>query len=158
MKMFKKEELEYRNGYIVKNDEIIGVDNKIVDMFNQFEEDIQRAKHEKDNKPAPVEEPKPFYRKTERGSVYPFVQADTPVLDKMTERAINLMDELDSVGAADKINDYFDTIQPIILFADDEFVVSGEQASQHRFDLPTIGNPLKVTKEDLCSFVIGMFS
>jgi hypothetical protein len=67
------------------------------------------------------------------------------------------MEEIDAMEGADKANDYFAGIHKLIMFVNDEFIVSGDQATQHRFDLPTVGNPLELDKDDLADFVMSMF-
>ena len=157
MKMFNKSECEYKGGYIVCKGKVVCVDNRIVDLFNKLEEDVQRAQYEATKMPTVIMPAGEFSRATEHGKIYPVVNADTPELDKLTDQAIKIMDELDSIADAEKVNEYFSSIKPLIMFVNDEFIVSGEQAIQHRFDLPVIGNPLEVTKDDLSQWVIGMF-
>lgn len=158
MKMFNKSECEYKGGYIVCDGKVVCVDNEIVDLFNKLDIDVQRAQYEATCCPsfaAPVEE---FTPKSEHGSIYPVIEANTPELDKMTEQAMKIMDEVDAMADAAKANEYFANIHPLILFVNDEFIVSGEQATQHRFDLPTIGNPLELDKESLAGFVMSIFA
>lgn len=157
MKMFNKSECEYKGGYIVYEGKIVCVDNEVVDLFNKLDVDVQRAKFEAQRCPgfaAPVEE---FIPKSEHGAIYPVIEADTPELDKMAERAMKVMNEVDAMADAAKANEYFAGIHPLIMFVNDEFIVSGEQATQHRFDLPTIGNPLELDKDGLADFVVSMF-
>lgn len=160
MKMFNKSDCEYKGGYIVCNGEVVAVDNEIVDLFNKLEEDVQRARFEAENcGPLPCyKEPGQFARKTEHGSVFPHVTVSTPTFDKMADRAIKMMDEIDEMAKADRVNDYFEGIVPLLMFVNDEFIVSGEQGVQHRFDLPTLGDPLKIDKDTLSEFVIDMFA
>lgn len=157
MKMFNKSECEYKGGYIVCDGKVVCVDNEIVDMFNRLDIDVQRAEYEAKSCPGfatPVEE---FTPKSEHGAIYPVIEANTPELDAQAERAMKIMDEVDAMADAAKANEYFASIHPLILFVNDEFIVSGEQATQHRFDLPTIGNPLEFDKESLASLVMSMF-
>lgn len=159
MKMFNKSDCEYKGGYIVCDGEVVAVDNEVVDLFNKLEEDVQRAQFERGNcgsLPC-YKQPDKFVRKTEHGSIYPHVTASTPTLDKMADRAIKMMDEIDEMAKADRANDYFEGIEPLLLFVNDEFIVSGEQGVQHRFDLPTLGDPLMIDKDTLSEFVIDMF-
>lgn len=159
MKMFNKAECEYIGGYIVCDGKVVAIDNEIVDLFNKLEEDIQRKNHERSVfGDMPAIEPMPFHRKTERGDVYPQVRAETPELDKIADTTMKLMDELDSIADASKCNEYFEGIKPLLLFVNDDFIVSGKQAVQHRFDLPTIGNPLEIDKEKLSDLVVNMFN
>lgn len=159
MKMYNKSECEYKGGYIVTADnEIVSVDNEIVDLFNKLEEDIQRSKFNEVNKVLqPITPDFEFSRQTEHGEIYPTVSANTPELDAAADKAIKMMDEIDAMSAAEKANEYFDGIHPLFMFVNDEFIVSGEQAAQHRFDLPVIGNPLELDKDKLSEFVIDMF-
>lgn len=161
MKMFNKSECEYKGGYIVNSGEVVAIDNKIVDLFNKLEEDVQRAEFERTScGPLPCyQEPDKFARMSEHDNkIMSFVSCETPELDKLVEQGIKIMDELDSMANAAKINEYFDGIKPLIMFVDEEFIVSGEQSTQHRFDLPTIGNPLELNANKLSEFVIGIFA
>lgn len=157
MKMYKKAECEYRNGYIVKGDEIICIDNEIVDLLNQLEYDYQKAMFEKANTIPPMPEAPEFGFVTERGKVFPHVHASTPKLDEVVETTMKIMDELDASNMADACNEYFEGIEPVLLFVNDGYVVDCEQAVQHRFDLKNIGNPLELDKDKLADFVIKMF-
>lgn len=159
MKMYDKNGCEYKGGYIVRYGEVVCIDNEVVDILNKLEEDIQRARYNKEvalNTPCslPVE---PFARETERGEIYPYVVANTPTLDNKVEQTQKIMDELDAMQSADEINNYFAGIGPVIQFVNDNFIVSCEQGAQHRFDLPTIGNPLKLDEDKLSELVMGMF-
>ena len=159
MKMFDKKQCEYKGGYIVCDDEVVAIDNEIVDLFNKLEEDIQRAKFEAENcDPLPCyKEPGKFERITERGAIMPVASAPTPTLDKMAEKTMKILDELDDVANASRVNDYFAGIVPVIEFVNDPFIVSCENGTQHRFDLPTVGNPLELDRDKLSELVIRMF-
>lgn len=157
MKMINKSECEYKGGYIVHNGEVVCVDNKVVDLFNKLELDVQRAQFEATNKPQCFEPVDEFVAKSEHGAIYPKISANTPELDAAAEKALKIMDEIDAIADAEKVNEYFLSIDKLFEFVSDEFIVSGEQEAQHRFDLPTIGNPLKLSKEDLSDFVVSMF-
>lgn len=157
MKMINKADCEYKGGYIVCNGEIVCIDNEIVDLFNKLEEDVQRATFEANKQPVVAVFNEEFARKTEHGKIMPFVKASTPELDNVVDKTMKIMDELDACASAELANEYFAGIKPLIMFVNDEFIVSGEQATQHRFDLPTIGNPLNISKDDLADWVIGLF-
>lgn len=159
MKMYNKESLEYKGGYIVEDNKVICVDNEVVDLFNKLETDIQRAKFEKMKGKLVVDfGNNEFHRKSELGEIFPNVEVNTPCLDEMAEKAEAIMDEIDAMNAADVMNEYFAGIKPLIAFVNDEFVIDAENSTPHRFDLPTIGNPLELTKEKLSELVIDMFS
>jgi hypothetical protein len=157
MKMFNKSECEYKGGYIVCDGKIVCVDNKVVDLFNKLDIDIQRAKWEAEHQVEPVVQTEKFRPKTEHGEIFPVIEANTPELDKLAEHAIKVMDEVDAMEDAAKANEYFAGLHPVIMFVNDEFIVSGDQPTQHRFDLPTIGNPLELDKNGLADLVMSMF-
>lgn len=158
MKMYAKADLEYKNGYIVdKQGEVVAIDNEIVDLFNKLETDMQHAYWEKGQPKIELPSIEKFSRVSERGNVYAHIEANTPKLDKEIDKAIAIMDELDAVDRAKKVNDYFNGIVPIQLFIADENIVACESAVPHRFDLPLLGNPLEMTKQKLAGFVIDMF-
>lgn len=158
MKMFDKNECEYKGGYIVCEGQVVCIDNEIVDLFNKLDTDVQRAKFEAAHRQAPVDQDEAFAPKSEHGAIYPTIEAKTPELDKMAAKAVKLMDEVDAMESAARANEYFAGIHPLIMFVNDGFVVSGEQAVQHRFDLPVVGNPLELDKDKLSDIVLSMFA
>ena len=158
MKMYEKKELEYKGGYLVAGDKVVGLDNSLVRMFNELEEDYQFAKftHTKEmlTLPSPTME---FHRKSEHGKVMPTIEVETPELDAAVEKSVKMMDELDAVSSATIANEYLEKIMPLIMFVVDPFVVSVDQPSQERLDLLCVGNPLELTKDKLVDMVTEMF-
>lgn len=157
-KMYKKDKLSYKNGFIVKGDKVVGVDNTIVATLNRFEREYQRYLwNESIEKPKPVED-KPFMFKTEHGNIYPKVIPDTPLLDIKALEAITIMDELDEIKTADKINEVFEDNFDLFAWLDSEYIVSCKHQQQLRFDLHYLGNPLELTKDKLRDIIIEMNS
>lgn len=158
MKMYEKKELEYKGGYLVAGDKVVGLDNNLVRMLNELEEEYQFAKftHTKEmlTLPSPTME---FHRKSEHGKIMPTIEVETPELDAAVEKSVKMMDELDAVSSATIANEYLEKIMPLIMFADDPFVVSIDQPSQERLDLLCVGNPLELTKDKLVDMVTEMF-
>lgn len=159
MKMYNKSELQYKGGYLVTSDnKVVGIDNNIVVLFNGLEEDIQYAKFMRTQELLTLPEPTmEFHRKSEHGKIVPTIEVETPKLDAAVEKSVKMMDELDAVSNAAKANEYFEKIMPLVMFVDDEFVVSVDQPSQYRFDLLCVGNPLELTKDKLVDLVTDMF-
>lgn len=158
MKMYNKEELEYKGGYLVAGDKVVGLDNNLVRMLNELEEDYQFAKFTRTKEmltlPSPTME---FRRKSEHGKIMPTIEVETPELDAAVEKSVKMMDELDAVSSATIANEYIEKIMPLIMFAADSFVVSVDQPSQERLDLLCVGNPLELTKDKLVDMVTEMF-
>jgi len=156
MKTYKKSKLVYKNGYIMTaKGKIVSVDNRIVMLANQLELDHQKAEYESNIECACEAcaceefEPKSEFKR-------PVIEAKTPVLDKKVEESIALMDDLDRVQAANKVNSYLDKIDDLIQFAREDFVVDTKQDKQYRFDLPTLGNPLEWTGDKVVEFAVDL--
>lgn len=150
MKMYKKTECEYKNGYIVHGDEVVAVDNEVVRMLNQLDTDVQRARFGLDRvKPQEIEE---FVPESEH-QVTAVVKAETPKLDEFAETALAIMEEVDAANKAEAVTDYLAHIQKALVFARDEEIVECSQFTQLRFDLPVIGNPLDLDVHMISKFV-----
>lgn len=143
MKTFKKAELTFKNGYIFAGDEIVSIDNRIVKMANNLESLAQRAEFEaKQPKPTPVSNEE-FERVSEFDHKINCV-ASTPELDKLTEQSLKIMDEIDSVEMSNKVNEFLELFNDLVLFVNEDFIIEAtNQNHQERFDLPTLGNPLE---------------
>ena len=148
--MFNKEECEYKGGYIVCGNEIVGVDPLIVDQLNRVEFDLQKARYHKEHK-IEIDFDEPFEFVNERE--FPFATAATPELDKAVEKTMKIMDELDEVKAADKVNDYIDKTKATFEFVINRFVVSNDVYGTKPFNLHTLGNPLELTVAKLCEYI-----
>ena len=155
MKSYKKNKLNYKNGYIMtKKSKVVGVDNEVVDLLNKLETDIQRAMYRKHNKVVlgnVVSLPE-FERDTER-AVAPDIEIHTPNLDAEVEKSITTMKELDLVKAGKLIRDYLDGIDPLVQWVADDSIISCSQDTQHQFDLPFIGDPLELDLQCLTELV-----
>lgn len=160
MKMYKKKDCKYKDGYIVCGGKVLSIDNKIVDLLNELEDWIQRSCYD-DVKQKICDfcsvKRKEFHRVSEHGKIYPTIIPNTPDLDKAVEQTMAIMEDLDAIAAAEKMNDLVKRLAPVFEFAASKTIVSGDQAVQHRFDLPTIGNPLKLTPQDIADHVTGLF-
>lgn len=154
MKTYKKENLKYKNGYIFKGDKIVGIDNDIVDLANKMETDTQRKYHEVHNK-IDINDVEEFNRVSEFSR--PLVMPSTPKLDKKIEESIELMDELDGMQKAEEANEYLESIHPVVQFIQEDFVIDCKQDTQHKFDLPVLGNPLEWDREFLDHFIKKLF-
>lgn len=158
MKMFDKEKIEYKNGYLVCEGEIVSVDNEVVDLANKLETDVQRASFKRTHgcnyDPCKVCD-EPFARTTERN--IPTLRVETPMLDKKTKQAMQMMDEIDAMEKADQINEYLRGIDPLLQFAENDFVIACEHGEQHRFDVPVLGDPTKWTLKSISEQVMSIF-
>lgn len=160
MKIYKKSELEYKNGYLVKDDEIVQVDNEVVDLLNMLDTHVQRAEHEAGKKKCyecfkeVIEDE--FVPQSEY--FLPVIEVNTPLLDSEVDKTMAIMEELDDKEKCRLVNEHLNGYRPVVLFCKDDTVVSFDQPTQHRFDLSRLGNPLELTAEDIavyCGILYG---
>lgn len=158
MKMYDKINLDYKNGFVVQGDEIVPVSGAIVYLFNKVEEDIQKAKFKRENKVLEPVDLKIFERKSEHKVSVPVVDPDTPAHDKWVEESIAIMNDIDVMNKTKEINEYIESIEPLFEFVDNDYIVAGDFSNvPGRFDLPTIGNPITLTREKLTELVFDIF-
>ena len=158
-KLYKKDKLKYKNGFIVdKKGKVIGVNNSIVAALNRLERKYQEYLWKEEHPDVKPVEAEPFRFETERGKVIASVEANTPLLDREVKKAMCLMDELDDIGKAKKMNEELDALHDVFVWLNDDELVGCKQQGQLRFDLKYIGNPLLLTKDKLASIVIEMNS
>ena len=152
MKFYKKADLKFKRGYLCKGKgKVVAIDNEIVDLLNQLETDLQRARFDK----AHAVDLSPLDEKFVRKSVeeLPVAVPETPALDKKVAETLELMDELDHIDDVESVNAYIKSIKPLVHFVQDDEVIECEHCTPHKFDLPIIGNPLNLTTEKLLGYV-----
>jgi len=149
MRMYDKSELRYKDGYIVTTDgEIIPMNCHLVDMFNQIEHDYQTMLYRLANKVKPVDN-SPFEFESEHKVAIDF-EVDTPELDKAVSRTVAIMDEIDLLDITNKTKAYLDKFEAVVDWVNKDYVVPAfSYAGDCKFDLKYIGNPLKLTLEDI---------
>lgn len=153
MKMYEKNDLTYKNGLLVASDgSVVAIDNAIVDMANELETRIQQADYLK-AQPQAVDIPtlNGFERKSEK-EITPFV-CETPVMDARTEQSMAIMDEIDSIAMTSRMNEQLKELSDLVVFAKEPTVFSAEQQVPHRFDVPTMGNPLEWDEDKILEFI-----
>ena len=155
MKIYKKEICTYVDGYIVCGDEVVGVPTSIIRQLNKLETDMQKAEYRRANK-VELKTPEPFVRKHE-GKSHIVVTPDTPALDEAIDKAMALMDDIDTVEAASAVNDYLADIESVIEWIQSPNIVSSAAELIEKFDLPTLGNPLELGEKDIVEAVVNLF-
>lgn len=153
MKMVNKDKLTYVDGYLIDDDNIIAIDPSIVRQANMLEEMVQRRKWVDEQPEACAG---PDYSKFKRESEHDikgieFI-AETPLMDEEIQRSLELMAEIDDANMANRINEKIQNdLKNLIDFVSKDYVIdrSGNCAPE-KFDLPTLGNPLDLTKESIC--------
>lgn len=153
MKMYDKKDLEYKNGLLVASDgTVMGIDPEIIDLANELETRIQKAEYLA-AQPGAVAVPSldGFTRKSET-EMQKFV-CETPIMDKKVEESLKFMEEIEDVQVTNKLNDDLAGLMPLVQFAKDSSIVSMDHVAPRKFDVPTMGNPLKWDEDKLMVFV-----
>lgn len=153
MKMYDKMNLMYVNGLMVDSDgNVVAIDNAIVDMANELETRIQKAKY---LEAQPEAVAIPTLDGFERESEFKLkkVECTTPVMDERVEESKKIMDELDSMFMTNKVNDDIDRYRDLLLFVKETTVVSAEHEAPHKFDVPTMGSPLDWDYDTMLDFI-----
>lgn len=155
IKMYKKSELNFKNGMLATADgDVIVPDPKVVAQANQLETMAQRGAWLKEQ---PEMCAGPDFSKFERKSIKDeeinkFV-CETPLLDKKAEESIALMDELDALEVCDKLNEVQSQFKELFAWVGDDTVLSDDSRALSTFDTPTLGNPLEWDKDDVQNFI-----
>lgn len=152
-KFYSKSDLTFKSGYVVNADgDVVALPKGVARQLNEIEEMVQRAKWAAEHE-APEAEPEEFVRKSAFKPA-PVITANTPLLDKKVEESMRLHEEIEGKLCADKLNEIIKGFKEAFAFCDeDDFVEGGEVV---RLDLPTLGDPLKLTACELAKHIGGM--
>lgn len=151
MKIYKKEDCEYKGGYIVCGDEVVCVSNVVVSLLNKLDLDLQRASFKARTRVKPVT-PEEFEQDSEHKPKISVTVA-TPLLDEKIKQTEELMEELDRYDRIDKAKARIKALDPVVQFLADDFIVSHDNCYQERFDLPWLGSPLEMTIDGMLEVV-----
>ena len=151
-KFYSKSDLTFKSGYVVNSDgDVVALPKGVAKQLNDIETMVQEAawvsEHETEER-----EPEEFERKSAFGSA-PIVTADTPLLDKKIEEAMRIHAEIEQKLCADKLTEIIAGFKEAFAFCAEDDFVEGDVVT--RLDLPTLGDPLKLTADGLVSVMAG---
>lgn len=153
MKMYKKSELTYKDGYLVtKDNDVIGLAPMLVSQLNKLEQQIQKHRYiDKQPKATPAPTLDGFEFDSERDTIH--FKSDTPKLEEKIKNALDLMEEIEQVNTDKCMNRMLDhELNCVVNFVMQDFVIDDDY-SPMQFDCKTIGNPLELTEEKLIELV-----
>ena len=156
-KIIKKKNCKYSDGYIIdkKTEEIIGIPVSVVRALNELE--LMKQKTEYLASIPEVPEVKAFEFKSEFDNYKtPYLEVDpeaTPLLTEMAEETKKLMDEKDTVHIVDEINRHLGHFAAAFRWVALKKFTDDNMLGMSRFDLLTLGNPLKLDEEDLLQVI-----
>lgn len=154
-KFYSKSDLTFKSGYVVSAaGDVVALPKGVANQLNAIEEMVQKAAwlvaQPKETKAPDVSE---FVRESAFDSA-PTIIVDTPVLDAKIEEAMKLDADIKRQLCADRLNEIIGTYKEAFAFCSEEDFVEGTDVV--RLDLPTLGDPLKLTADALSSFIGGM--
>lgn len=152
-KFYSKSDLTFKSGYVVNDyGDVVALPKGVARQLNEIEEMVQKAKWVADHEEA-EEEPEEFVRKSAFKPA-PVIAVDTPLLDQKVEEAVRLHEEIEDKLCANKMNEIIQSFKEAFAFCDENDFVEGTEVV--RLDLPTLGDPLKLTVIELTKHIGGM--
>ena len=148
MKMYKKSDLSLVDGLLLAEDgTIVKPVGDVIAQANELDTLYQKAMY---LKAQPAASPMPSLAGFERKSNFDIgvgFTADTPLLDKKSEEAMKLMEEIDDYNTANEVNKFLEGYADLIRFAASDKVVCSEDDAIEVFDTPALGDPLEISVE-----------
>lgn len=159
MKIYKKSELKYQDGFIITNDnEVVTVNPRVVDGLNRLEEEAQIFAWKKtdDKLKANIKESTPYKFESEYDTLSKINPCpETPLLEKRKEEEELSKLEMDKMKKYARANQVIKQNKEILLWLSSDIIVAGDSnCSYVRFDLLTLGNPLLLTPIKLVQALI----
>lgn len=154
-KFYNKSDLTFKSGYVVSADgDVVALPPCVAEQLNEIETMVQKAAwYASQPEECAGPDPSEFVRESAFGS-RPTVSVSTPLLDAKVEEGVRLDEELKAKLCADKVNELIGTFGEAFGFASEDSFVEGERVV--RLDLPMLGDPLKLTANELAKALGGM--
>lgn len=161
MKMYSKSDLHLFNGLLVSdiNSEIVMPDVNVVKQANALETLAQKVAYLA-KQPSAVEAPSldGFVRESINDGVIDDAkfEVSTPLLDIEAAKSMAMMDEIDDMQTVKQANKLLDRFKDLLLFVSDDCFVGTSDGTVMKFDTPTLGSVLELTKDDVISVVAAV--
>lgn len=154
-KFYSKSDLTFKSGYVVSaTGDVVALPKGVANQLNSIEEMVQKAAWlEAQPEETKAPDPSEFVRKSAFDSA-PTITVDTPTLDAKIEESMRLDADIKRQLCADKLNEIIGTYKEAFAFCSEEDFVEGTDVV--RLDLPTLGDPLKLTANDLAAVIGSM--
>lgn len=149
MKLYLKSELRVINGHILdEENNLIGLDAKIVDQWNRFVELHDMAQYILDQ-PEPQKNPSMdgYIPRKDRKGIR--IAGNYDALDQAKAEAMAIMDDIDKKKFVGEMNELLDTLTDVVLFAQDDYVIPGES-----YDVEETEKLFNLREEDIAKMVL----
>ena len=147
-KFVKKSDCIVRQGYIVHDDEVIGLPLAVAGELEKLIFSIQAANYNENNQPSKIFktpekfEPKMSYNDWHRS----VTKVETPALDKAVEEALAIVDDIEHMEKSEKIDELLKEYQNLLMFIEEDEFLPG--ICPDRLGVPDDLNPLTMTVDD----------
>jgi hypothetical protein len=153
MQLVEKDSLKYDSGYLVKGDDIVGIDGTIIVQLNVLEKLNQRNKFYSDNPRKATEPDKPFEFTSEHEIEIELKMPETPILDKEIEKSLKLCSEIDTLSVTKELQSMMSRFKELLAFVDNDKVLISFDGIPKKLDLKTLGNPIHLTQDKVISIL-----
>lgn len=148
MKLVRKDAVHYDRGYLIDEGmNVVGLPAGVAYNLNHLEKELQQAlymQEQPDATPAPTLDGHEFESEHELGVE---VEVPTPTLDEMVEKAKALDEEIDGCRMAKELLEYLGHFKNVLEFVSNDTFIEDDKVI--RLDLKHLGDPLRLTKDDI---------
>ena len=161
MKIISKETLTFKDGYLIDADgNIMIVPPDVVDGMNSLELWKQKLAFAKKHPQQKLEDIPEFeFMSTQKTTLEDLgykQEIVTPNLDAMVKKSAAIFHEIEGLQMEDKIDEAVELFMPVLKWVQDETFVSDVASFMPiPFDTATIGDPTKVTTDDLFDIIVN---
>lgn len=148
-KFINKADCKFERGYIVKDDEIIGVAPAVAYQLGRIDTWLQKIRYlEKQPEFCPPPSLSGFEPKHMWKQDLPMIETEnTPTLDAAVDFAKKLFDDIANIDVNKRLNAFIEKYSELFEFVSNDRFKEGMYDGQ--LDTPEIGNPLELTEEKL---------
>lgn len=154
-KFVKKEELEYKQGYLVHDNVVVMPSHEVVVQANELAAQAEVLafvlEHEEEiNKASELYEMPKFKSTIGKPSVY--LKAETKKLDEYTENIKDIIKEIKDKTTVEKANVQLDQFAELIEFAQADEILVDDCPDGYKF----VDDPLGLTEDQISEIIIRM--
>lgn len=157
-KLISKSKCSFENGFVVKKSKIVSLPTAVYLQLNKLEIMMQQYEYllkQPSYSPGPSLEG--WKRKSGLKSTRPYVDLpETPITDRRLAEAMQFMKEADAVNDAMVVNEMIDNFGDLIDWCSNDKFVEGNCIRP--LDLYKIGNPLKLTADEVRSILTAIIT
>lgn len=145
MKVYKKDELKFKDGYLMTEDEVAAIDGHVRALLDKLEVALQQAEY-LEGQPAFSPGPTLDGFKRKRSDKWKVEHKPQPVHEAKVEEAEAFMAEADEYQLELDMQKACDMFRDLLNWCESDVVIEGA-GTPAPLDLPILGDPLELTSE-----------